>query len=74
MTISSEVPSLGKRRHNILFFEELSPKISLFDMKSNLPLTSLTTTGGCFNFGSSSFYFFERKRCLTPCPHVVLYP
>ena len=32
MTISSEVPSPGKRLHHILLFEELSPQISSFDM------------------------------------------
>ena len=32
VTISSEVPSPGKRRHYILLFEELSPQISSFDM------------------------------------------
>ena len=31
-TISSEVPSPGKRRHHIFLFEELSPQISSFDM------------------------------------------
>ena len=32
VTISLEIPSPGKRRHNIFLFEELSPQISSFDM------------------------------------------
>ena len=59
-TISSEVPSPGKRRHHIFLFEELSPQISSFDMIFGFTSPAfLTATYECFYFGSSSFYFFE---------------
>ena len=59
-TISLEIPSPGKRRHHIFWFEELSPQISSFDMifESTSHLF-ITATYECFYFGSSSFYFLE---------------
>ena len=74
-TISSEVSSPGKGSHHILLFEELSSKKALNWIRySNLPLTLLIATDGCFNFGSTSFHFFGNKRCLTTCPRLALYP
>ena len=58
-TISSEVPSLGKGRHHILLFGELSSQISSFDMIFESTPHFLIAIYGCFNFGSSSLHFFE---------------
>ena len=70
--MSSEVSSPGKRRHHILLFEELSSKNLLIGYDIRIYLTLLTATGGCFNFGSISFFFFLNKRCLTlELPEVI---
>ena len=64
-TMPSEVSSPGKGRHHILLFGELSSKNLFIGYDIRIYLTLLTPTGGCFNFGNTSFHFFGKKRCLT---------
>ena len=72
--IASEVPSLGKGRHHILSFEELFPQISSFDMIFESTPHFFNFQGWTSQFWTQFIPFFRNKRCLTPCPHVPLYP
>ena len=72
--IASEVPSLGMGRHHILSFEELFPQISSFDMIFESTPHFFNFQGWMSQFWKQLIPFFRNKRCLTPCPHVPLYP
>ena len=61
-------------RHHILSFEELFPQISSFDMIFESTPHFFNFQGWTSQFWKQLIPFFRNKRCLTPCPHVALYP
>ena len=73
-TICSEVQSLGKLRHHILLFEEVSPQISSFDMILESTSNFFSCHRRMFESWKQLVPCFRSKRCLTPRPHLAIYP